>query len=276
MHLMVDNEGESWHAGSPEFLKKLGDDHPDYDAVDYAVRNLGYIALRRHADSVRITCRPEFVNPVGLVGLLYVLVDLRPRRVALTLFSGTWHTEIVTSVDDAMARIEALSHRSRAGFSKESLDFSTIDQSRRLRFHVLLGAWRECGGFIETLPTSALARADALDRSLTVKLATDGRMSIAECGPGFTLYGPGWHDTAVGRPFDDQPDQRYASWVQSDYRRAVASFEPQFDFVDATVVAPDRTRRLVYERLVLPWCGKGGERLASSFSVIRSSPSAML
>src|SRR5258708_6673337 len=141
MHLLVDDLGESWPAGSPEFLKRLGDDNPDYDAVDYAVRNLGYIALRRHADSVRITCRPEFVSPVSLVGLLYVLVDLHPRRVALTLFSDTWRTEIVASVDDAMARIEALSLKARGGYAKEPLDFSTIDQARRLRFHTLLGAW---------------------------------------------------------------------------------------------------------------------------------------
>jgi len=158
---------------------------------------------------------------------------------------------------------------------KEPLDFSTIDKSRRLRFHALLGAWQQCGGSIDILPTSVLERADALDRSLTVKLAPDGRMSIVECGPGFTLYGPGWHDTAVGRAFENQPDQRYASWVQDDYRRSIASGAPQFDFVDATVmVAPNRSRRLVYERLVLPWSGKAGERLASSFSVIRSTPPA--
>src|SRR5271168_5329109 len=168
MHLMVDDQGESWQAGSPEFLKKLGDDYPDYDAVDYAVRNLGYIALRRHANSAWITCRPEFVSPVSLVGLLYVLVDLCPRRVALTLLSDTWHTEIVASVDDALARIEGLSLKSRGGLTKERLDFATIDRSSRLRFHALLGAWRQCGGSIETLPTSVLEQSDALDRSMTV------------------------------------------------------------------------------------------------------------
>ncbi len=275
MHLMVDDEGESWPAGSPEFLKKLGDDSPNFDAVDFAVRNLGYIALRRHAESVRIICRPDYVSPVSLVGLLYVLVDLRPRRLALTLFSDTWHDEIVASVDDAMARIEAASLRSRVGFAKEPLDFSAIDRSRRMRFHALLGAWRQCSGSIETLPTALLERADVADRSLTVKLIPDGRMSIVESGPGFSLYGPSWHDTAVGRTLDEQPDQRYAAWIQDDYRRAIASGAPQFDYVDATVtVAPNRKRRLVYERLVLPWRGKAGERLASSFSVIRPTPSA--
>jgi hypothetical protein len=278
MHLMVDDEGESWQAGSPEFLKKLGDDHPDYDAVDYAVRNLGYIALRRHGESVRIICRAECVTPISLVGLLYLLVDLRPRRVALTLFSDTsdtWQTEIVGSVDDATARIEALSLKSRGGLTKEPLDFSAIDRSRRLRFHTLLGAWRQCGGAIETLPTALLQRADAADRSVTVKLVPDGRMAIVEYGPGFSLYGASWHENALGRTLDDQPDRRYGAWLQDDYRRAIDSFTPQFDYVDVTVaVTPDRKRRLVYERLVLPWRGKAGERLVSGFSVMRTTPSA--
>jgi hypothetical protein len=273
MHLLVDDEGESWPAGSPEFLKKLGDDNPNFDAVDFAVRNLGYIALRRHADSVRIICRPDHVSPVSLVGLLYVLVDLRPRRVALTLFSDTWHDEIVASVDEAIARIEAAALTSRTGLSKESLDFSMIDRSRRMRFDALLGAWKQCGGSIASLPTALFEQADVTDRSLTVKLIPDGRMSIVESGPGFSLYGSSWHEKAVGRMLDDQPDQRYAAWIQDDYLRAIASFAPQFDYIDATVaIAPNRRRRLVYERLVLPWRGEGGERLASSFSVLRAAP----
>lgn len=273
MHLMVDEEGESWPASSPEFLRRLGEEQPNFDAVDHAIRNLGYIGIRQGHNSVRITCRPEFVSPVSIVGLRYLLVDLGAHRVALTLFSESSRTEIVSSIEDAIARIEALARHSRRGLAKTPLDLATIEPTRRLRFHTLLNAWRECSGVVETLPAEILERADVVDRSVTIRLADDGRLWTLAVGVGLSVYGPRWNETAVGRPFDDQPDRRYAAWVHTDYLQAMVSSQPVFHFIDATVASePNQRRRFVYERLILPWRTKGGDVLASSFSIRRPAP----
>jgi len=184
----------------------------------------------------------------------------------LKLFRDGWRYEIVAGIDHAVDKIESLAKEHHRDFVRQPLALSTIDHRKRLRFDKLLAAWRHCAGSIATLPTSLLEKADALDRSITVKLGASGRMSIVERGSGFGFYGPGWHSTAVGRPFDDQPDQKYAAWLRDDYLESIASATPRFDLVDATIaVAPNLRRRVVYERLILPWRAGGGDRLASGF-----------
>jgi hypothetical protein len=271
---MLDDRGELWHAGSVELRRRLFDEHPDLNVADYAVRNLGFIDLHVRRHSLHVTCRPEFVNPVSIIGLRYLLVDLQPRRIVLKLFRTAWHYEIVAGIDLAVDKIESLAKVVHHDFVRQPLAMSTIDDNKRLRFHKLLAAWRNCSGSIAALPTSLLEKADALDRSITVKVGTDGGMSIVEHGSGFGFYGPGWHNTAVGRPFDDQPDQKYAAWLRDDYFEAVATGTPRFDMIDATIaVAPNLRRRVVYERLLLPWRSGRENRLASGFSIIRSTPS---
>jgi hypothetical protein len=46
--LLVTPTGNWVRDGSREFLTVLGDPDPDYDAAMFAVRNLGFIAVRRH------------------------------------------------------------------------------------------------------------------------------------------------------------------------------------------------------------------------------------
>jgi hypothetical protein len=46
--VLVTPAGDWVREGSREFLALLGDPDPDYDAAMFAVRNLGFIAVRRH------------------------------------------------------------------------------------------------------------------------------------------------------------------------------------------------------------------------------------
>jgi len=274
MHVVVDDRGELWHAGSVELRRRLGDERPNFNVAEYAVRNLGFIDLHIRAQSLQVTCRPEFVNPISMVGLRYLLIDLQPRRIMLKLFRDGWQYEIVAGVDDVVDKIENLAKEAQRNFFRRPLALSTIEGDKRLRFHKLLSAWRECEGSIAALPTSLLEKADALDRSITVKLGSSGRMSIVERGSGFGFYGLGWHSDAIGRPFEEQPDQNYAAWLRDDYLESIGTAAPRFDWVDATIAAaPDLRRRVVYERLILPWRTGSGDRLASGFSIIRSAPS---
>jgi hypothetical protein len=269
MHVVLDDDGEAWLAGSPDFCRHLGDERPNFDAVDYAVRNLGFIEVRWRAGSVRIACRPELVNPVSLVGLLYLLVDLQPQRILLKLFRDGWHHEIVPGIRQAVEKVEALAQPEKGGLLRRRLAPELIEDAGRSRFHALLSAWRQCGGVVEALPVPVLKQVGALDRSITVRLAGNGRMAIVARGAGFDFYGPSYDARAVGRIFDDQPDRRYGEWLRDTYMHAILSDEPQFDLVDATIdVAPDRCRHFVYERLILPWRDGNGGRLASGFTVL--------
>jgi hypothetical protein len=185
--------------------------------------------------------------------LLYLLMDMQPRRILLNLFRDCWQHEIVPGVKQAIEKIEALTHEGKGKLLRRRLVPGLIDDQRRSRFRALLGAWRQCDGRVDALPLPVLEQVGALDRSITVRLAGNGRMAIVARGAGFNFYGPGYDATAVGRIFDDQPDRRYAAWLRDTYMHAILSDEPQFDLVDATVdVAPGSRRHFTYERLILP------------------------
>src|ERR1700732_889931 len=108
MHVMLDDRGELWNAESVELRRPLGDEHPNFNVAEYAVRNLGFIELYVRPHSLQVTCRPESLNPVSIIGLRYLLVDLQPRRIVLKLFRDGWQYEIVAGIDHAVDKIEAL------------------------------------------------------------------------------------------------------------------------------------------------------------------------
>jgi len=86
--ILIDDRGESWSDNSPDLARRLGYREPDFDAVAYAVRNLGFIHVRRHEEGVRVSLRSGTFSLLTLAAALYVLIDRRPRRIVLSVFWG--------------------------------------------------------------------------------------------------------------------------------------------------------------------------------------------
>jgi hypothetical protein len=62
--LLVMSTGDWVRESSREFLAVLGDHDPDYDAAMFAVRNLGFIAVRRHEAMLELVLHPGMPNQV--------------------------------------------------------------------------------------------------------------------------------------------------------------------------------------------------------------------
>lgn len=57
--LLITPTGNWVHEGSREFLALLDDPRPDYDAAMFAVRNLGFIAVRRYDATLEVILHPR-------------------------------------------------------------------------------------------------------------------------------------------------------------------------------------------------------------------------
>jgi len=98
------------------------------------------------------------------------------------------------------------------------------------------------------------------------------RLLFEHRGRAFTFYQPCWNLLAMGRDVEDQPDRVYGAHTARCYREAFAEDAPRFEAVDALIRTPGReVRRSRFDRLILPWRTKSGERVATGVSLIRAS-----
>src|ERR1051325_11415432 len=64
--LLITATGDWVREDSREFRAVLGDPDPDYDAAMYAVRNLGFIAVRRHETMLDVILHPRNAEPAAV------------------------------------------------------------------------------------------------------------------------------------------------------------------------------------------------------------------
>ena len=96
--VVFDDRGEMWDAQSRTVWRD--DLHASIDGeelVDYAVRNLGFVAVKEMGGSLRISLRPAVVSPIAFSALLYWLHDRPVDRVLVSFFDREWSHEMLRS-----------------------------------------------------------------------------------------------------------------------------------------------------------------------------------
>jgi hypothetical protein len=109
--LLITPTGDWVREGSRKFLAVLGDPDPDYDAAMFAVRNLGFIAVRRHEAMLDVILHPRNVEPAAVDAVVAMLGSSASRLFRITYLDDRWRDEIVTTARDAAARIVELYSR---------------------------------------------------------------------------------------------------------------------------------------------------------------------
>src|SRR5689334_17364086 len=71
--VLMTPDGCSVLNGSPEFLALLGDAAPDYDAVLFAVKNLGFVHWRRCGPLLEIIVHPRAVGPAAVEAMILLI-----------------------------------------------------------------------------------------------------------------------------------------------------------------------------------------------------------
>ena len=88
--LLVTPTGEWMREGSREFRAALGDPEPDYDAAMFAVRNLGFIAVRRHEAMLDVILHPRNAEPAAVDAAVAMLGSSLSRLFRITYLDSRW------------------------------------------------------------------------------------------------------------------------------------------------------------------------------------------
>lgn len=288
---IVDHTGQVWDPYDERFLVAIGDRDPDYDIVRYAVRHLGYVEvdLRDQGEpgsppdgATTLRFRELTASPRALAEASRLLASLPERTVIITRESDRWETLSFAGPAQAFEWLEArqLLRHSIGSFRDVAIvprDVRLLAERRLTakveqtddKLALMFKKWRMTGGeFREDIP-EFLVRCDLLDRSVIAQEGDDGQIVCEYIGADLNMYGDrdtAWQFEIIGRPVADQPDRNYGLYVEQTFREALQRNVPAFDHVDAVIRGADQAHRSRYDRLVLPWRGKSGQRVVTTLS----------
>ena len=94
-----------FYQNSPEFLRELGDPAPNYDAVLFAVRNLGFVRLESFAVLLEITLNPKHVEERTLQRVQRLLPASNAELFRVRYLDICWRSETLASARDASVRL---------------------------------------------------------------------------------------------------------------------------------------------------------------------------
>src|SRR4051794_37378261 len=96
------------HEDSREFHALLNDPRPDYDAAMFAVRNLGFIAIKQHGAALEIILHPRSVERRAVDAAIAMLGSLSATLFRITYLTDSWQPETLASARDAATRLAEL------------------------------------------------------------------------------------------------------------------------------------------------------------------------
>src|ERR1051326_3609394 len=109
LEILATPDGQWVLPGSPEFLKALDDSHPDYDAVSFAVKNLGFVKLEVINQTIaQIEVHPRNVELPALLAAQQQILSCGCELFRIKYFETDWKSEISSSAEHTVARLSEL------------------------------------------------------------------------------------------------------------------------------------------------------------------------
>ncbi len=276
--MLVTAQGKWVLPDGEEFLAALGDPEPDYDAVGFAVRNLGFVkfqVLDRLVTEIELC--PRNVDLRALLAVERLLCEAGTNLFRVRWLADEWHSEISASAKHTMARLRelcapvfepVLTERFRVDPQDPSVLFDT-QRGRATALGHMAMKWRVAFGNFDEKVLDLASRNNLLP--LTAIVAFDS----PESAPVFRYIGNGhryttrqFHVDAIGEKVENMPDREYGHWITEFHRSVASSGQPRFDQVTATINGDGddgrHRRSLAFHRLLLPWRMPSGELLITS------------
>jgi hypothetical protein len=298
--MLATAEGEWVLPGTADFFEALVDAEPDYDAVSFAVKNLGFVKLQILQQSiVEVELHPRNVAMAALLAAQQQVLSSRLKLYRIKYFDNEWRSEISSSPEHVIARMSELCAPAVAPpttdrFVVEPQDFSKIFHDESNWFRPLALKWRISFGEFDSSIIALAVTHHLLSRLIIVGI----RPSRSEpawrfIGDGHKWIGSNYHFSGIGESVQNMPDRDYGAWAAEYYKSVATARQPRYDLITGVLRYQDEdgrpTRLRRYERLMLPWkttsdevfvtmCSKGVDDLAdesSSRSLADMSPDSM-
>lgn len=260
--MVVTPDGEWVSPDSADFLAALGDPNPDYDAVAYAVKNLGFVKFQVIQHSiVEIELHPHNVELPALLAAQTQLLASEVRLFRIKYFDTSWKSEITSSAEATIARLSelcapacrpAMSDR----FLVEPQDFAALLDGEDSELRPMAQKWRISFGQFDPSVVSLAVRHQLLSRMVIVGVKPREREPRWRfIGDGHRWMGDYQH-RGVGDRVENMPDKEYGGWVSEFYKSVASCGQPRYDLVTAMLQYESengRRKPVRYERLLLPW-----------------------
>ena len=249
MWLMIDRRGQAWPDGSPQLREQLSNIVSSDLLRDFAVRNMGYVAVRATSSGVIVKINPALTTKAALISTLSLARLRSSSRAALAVFEGTgWKQhELLIGYGALSAR---LSREIGTAQSEEELARRPLSRGDLVApLRGILEQWAaavtgqaDVQAFLSRVASSRFVFAEVDETTGEVFLNGVARdLTIAQFFP-----------KGERRLLQEHPDVRYTQWIRRHYFEALLSGAPVFDEIDASIHLPDGQRRHVYTRLLLP------------------------
>jgi hypothetical protein len=275
--MLVTAEGQWALPESEEFFTALGDLGPDYDAVGFAVRNLGFIKFQVLDRLVtEIELHPRNVDLRALLALERLLEESPTNLFRIRYLDSEWHSEISSSVEHTLARLRELCAPAFSPAPSERFNAHpqspSVLSDRSPELGQMAMKWRVAFGNFDDSVLQLASRNDLLSMMAIVGFeGIEGNPVWRFLGDGHRWAARQYQVNGLGEKVENIPDHEYGHWAAEFHRAVASSGQPRYDRITAATEyhpegEPDRqTRRVInYERLLLPWRTPSGEVLITS------------
>jgi hypothetical protein len=299
--MLATTEGEWVLPGTADFFAALGDAEPDYDAVAFAVKNLGFVKLQILQQSiVEVELHPRNVAMPALLAAQQQVLSSRLKLYRIKYFDTEWRSEISSAPEHVIARMSELCAPTVAApstdrFVVEPQDFGKIFHDQENWFRPLALKWRVSFGEFDSSIISLAVTHHLLSRLIIVGIRPNrSEPAWRFIGEGHKWIGSSYHFGGIGQNVRNMPDRDYGDWAAECYKSVAMARQPRYDLITAAIRYEDEDGRPVrlrrYERLMLPWkttsdevfvtmCSKrvdaSEDEATSSRSLAEISPDAM-
>ena len=265
--LLIDDQGQSWGGDSRQLREAFDSPYSGGEFVEYAVKNLGFVAINMYGSSCQVRLRPGFVTEKTAHALKSWATQSRLQRMVLSLFPAaadnaapvaqdrTWSNELVVR-ERVGQRLDELLQTTEPGRPDDFLA-SPISPALLDRRPIVSDVYATWPHLLDTYDTDTLVRllrsAFAGRYALLKKPRDQDKVIFREFGRSMFPHSQTWRECAVGAPVEEQPDRAYGRWIGKTYREAMAdNGASRLEAVDAIMRCPVRGRmRLRYHRLLL-------------------------
>lgn len=278
--MLVTPEGRWVFANSEEFLALLGDAAPDYDAISFAVKNLGFIKFHFIEQSiVEIELHPRNVELPALLAAQQQLMTAQIKLFRIRYFDIAWHSEISSSAERTVARLSELctpvySPAMHERFIVEPRDFSSIFADETNQMRPLAQKWRVSFGHFDPGIIALAMRHQLLSRLIIIGVRPRDHEPVWRfIGDGHKWMGGMF--SLQGEKVENLPDKEYGGWASEYYKSVAASGQPRYDLVTTQIQYENEDgkpwRPVRYERLLLPWKTPSDEVFVTMCSIAESA-----
>ncbi|HEV2546639.1 MAG TPA: hypothetical protein VGU20_04830 [Stellaceae bacterium] len=272
--MLVDKRGRIW--STPVLARHYGYRYPaDLSLASFAVRERGFIHVRRRPTGVEIALRAGKFTQRGLLAAILALEQM-PARMVLSVFDGArWTHELFASMASFTQLAEGLAADKPLGpqepWIATRLDLDALAQPRLASLQPLVSLWESSRGRLPEQFDRHVVAAGHQPRTILLRQESESKRFIFERVPSdLRMLEPDQWLKFLGRDLEELPDQKYGAWAHRAYTEVLAKGQPQLDSVRGTTrESRGGALRIRYDRLVIPWTA-GSDQFVSTVTIRRA------